>query len=110
MDEYLENMGDFFTEFEALYSDKDTLRSMFSLRAPQWQKSLKTGDVIRFDTTDLDGNPDLVNQLAPAGYPCTFFVDSEGRLLLDPVVGADVKGYPNHVDKALSLVEQGSSD
>ena len=189
MDEYRENMGDYFTEFEDLYHDKDTLRSMFSFRAPQWQKSLKTGDVIRFDTTDLDGNPvssdslfaeskvtminlwgtwcppckkelpalaamakdfeakgcrvigivedayqedkaqkarellqeagveylnltgnpDLVNQLAPAGYPCTFFVDSEGRLLLDPVVGADVKGYPNHVDKALSLVEQGGS-
>ena len=190
MDEYRENMGDYFTEFEDLYHDKDTLRSMFSFRAPQWQKSLKTGDVIRFDTTDLDGNPvssdslfaeskvtminlwgtwcppckkelpalasmakdfeakgcrvigivedayqedkaqkarellqeagveylnltgnpDLVDQLAPAGYPCTFFVDSEGRLLLDPVVGADVKGYPNHVDKALSLVEQGGSD
>ena len=57
MDEYRENMGDYFTEFEDLYHDKDTLRSMFSFRAPQWQKSLKTGDVIRFDTTDLDGNP-----------------------------------------------------
>ncbi len=38
-------------------------------------------------------------------FPKSFFVDSEGRLLVDPVIGADVDGYPEVLEEALALAE-----
>ena len=57
MDEYQDYMGDFFTEMEDIYRDKETFLSAFSFRSPIWPKDLNIGDVIRFETTDLNGNP-----------------------------------------------------
>ena len=39
------------------------------------------------------------------GYPTTYFVDSEGRLLTDPISGADVKGYKKAYKEALAAVK-----
>lgn len=187
MDEFREVMGGFFPEFEELYNDRETFLSAVSFRAPIWIRDLKPGDVLRFETTDLDGNPvssedlfaesevtminlwgtwcgpckgelpelavmakefeakgcrlvgicndayqegkpeaarqllqdagadylnlvgypELDEMLQAKGYPTTFFVDSEGRLLLDPILGAAVEEYPKAVDRALSLIESG---
>ena len=38
-------------------------------------------------------------------YPTTYFVDSEGRLLSDPIFGADLKGYSKALDKILTELE-----
>ena len=38
-------------------------------------------------------------------WPTSFFVDSEGRLLTDPVFGANMKGYSKALEDALSALE-----
>ena len=186
MDEYQDYMGDFFTEMEDIYRDKETFLSAFSFRSPIWPKDLNIGDVIRFETTDLNGNPvsseelfaesevtmvnlwgtwcgpckrelpelavmakefeaqgcrvigicndayaedklekakgllqdagaEYLNLVGSPGldailhasaFPSTYFVDREGRLLMLPIVGADVEGYPGAVEEALSMVRQ----
>lgn len=185
MDKYREVMGDFYPEFEDIYRDKESLLSALTFRAPVWPKDLSIGDVFRFETTDLDGNPvdsetlfaeskvtmaniwgtwcspcrrelpDLAlmakefesrgyrvigicndaykegkiekvkDLLKDAGveypnlvgspeiddlfhvssFPATYFVDSEGRLLLEPIFGTDFKGYRRGVEQALTMVE-----
>ena len=40
------------------------------------------------------------------GYPTTFFVDSEGRILIAPIEGADVAGYEAALDQLLNSVEE----
>ena len=177
---YREGMGNFYDEYLSLL-DKDTILSAFSFCAPEWPDSLGVGDVISFETTDLDGNPvssadifaqakvtminywatwcgpckrelpelavmadtfaeqgcqvigicddgaelaDLakslleqagvryVNIAAPeglketlgiTGIPISFFVDSEGRMLVEPVEGAMLDQYPLSVAAALEL-------
>ena len=37
-------------------------------------------------------------------YPTTFFVDSEGRVLVAPIEGADLDGYRVALREALALV------
>ena len=184
MDEYRETMGDFFTEFEDIYRDKETFRSSLTFRTPIWPEDLKIGDAFHFETTDLDGNPvssealfaeskvtminlwgtwcgpckrelpelavlakdfeaqgcrvvgicndayqegkievakallqgagaeylnlvgspELDQLLHAQGFPSTYFVDSEGRLLLEPISGAYLEEYSKAVAEALSLV------
>ena len=46
-----------------------------------------------------------VDEIFPVqGYPTTFFVDSEGKLLVDPVVGAYPDAYTEAMAEALALV------
>ena len=183
MDEYRDIMGDFFPEFEEIFRDKDTFLSAVTFKAPVWPTEIKVGEVIHFETTDLDGNPvssetlfarnkvTMINlwgtwcgpckrelpelarmakefeqqgcmlvgicndayqegiievakgllqdagaeylnlvgspaldtMLHAQGFPSTYFVDREGRLLLPPIVGAYVDKYPEAVAEALSL-------
>ena len=35
------------------------------------------------------------------GWPTTFFVDGEGRILREPIVGANTKGYESAVEELL---------
>ena len=184
-DEYKEAMGSFYDEFVSLYTDKETFLSALTMSTPEWITETAVGDVISFETTDLDGNPvsaeelfaghkvtminlwatwcgpckqelpelarmaeefekegcqiigvvhdsgdegktELAKQLleeAGAGYlniaapenlydvlpnvslPTSYFVDSEGRLLVDPVKGAALADYPEALKEALAPVE-----
>ena len=46
-----------------------------------------------------------VDEIFPVqGYPTSFFVDSEGKLLVDPVVGAYPDAYAEAMAEALALV------
>ena len=46
-----------------------------------------------------------VDEIFPVqGYPTSFFVDSEGKLLVDPVVGAYPDAYTESMAEALALV------
>jgi len=47
--------------------------------------------------------------LPPSGYPTTYFVDSEGRVLTEPVYGADLEGYRARMEEALALVESAAA-
>ena len=38
-------------------------------------------------------------------YPTSYFVDSEGNILTEPVVGADIKGYSKALKTALAALE-----
>ena len=189
MDEYREMMGDFFPEFDDLYRDRETFLSSLRLSMPIWPKDPEVGDVFRFETTDLDGNPvdsaelfagsrvtminlwatwcgpckrELPALAAMAGdleargcrvvglcsdawqeeraetarallkeagadylnlagskrldlifhvtaFPTTFFFDSEGRLLLPPIVGARPEKYLDAAAEALSLAGGGNA-
>ena len=55
--EYREHMGSFYDEFVSLCEDKDTFLSGLTLSEPKWPHSTGAGDVISFETTDLEGNP-----------------------------------------------------
>ena len=37
--------------------------------------------------------------------PTSVFVDSEGKILVDPVIGADLRGYRAALSEALAIVE-----
>ena len=173
MDQYREKMGKYFDEFEAFYRDKETFLASLTMSSPSWPSDLSVGSVIRFETTDLDGNPvsteelfaegkvtminiwgtwcgpcrrelpelavmakefeaqgcrivgicndaydaekaelaktflaeagaeylclvgspELDQYFCVLGFPSTFFVDSEGHLLFDPIVGAFVEAW-----------------
>lgn len=181
--EYQEVMGDFFAECEDLYEDKDTFLSALTLSAPEWKRTLAAGDVIFYESSDLDLNPlrskaifseakvtmvnlwatwcgpckrelpelakmakefeeqdcqligvvldcnneekaalakellaeagvdyinlwaeDNIDEVFPvAGYPTTIFVDREGKILIDPIVGAAVNKYRDAMAEALEL-------
>ena len=47
---------------------------------------------------------DLDKLFPTSGYPTSFFVDSEGRVLVAPVLGAAVDQYPETMAEALALV------
>ncbi|MBO5999078.1 MAG: TlpA family protein disulfide reductase, partial [Lachnospiraceae bacterium] len=55
---------------------------------------------------NLVGSPGQDAILHASAFPSTYFVDREGRLLMLPIVGADVEGYPGAVEEALSMVRQ----
>lgn len=184
--QYEETMGEFFTECEDLYEDKDAFLSALTLSEPQWPQSLKVGDEIFYESSDLDKNPlrskaifseakvtminlwatwcgpckselpelakmarefeeqdcqiigvvmdanneekaaeakelleaagaeylnlwgeDYVDEVFPIdAYPTTIFVDREGKILIEPIVGADPAGYREGLMKALEKVEE----
>ena len=43
---------------------------------------------------------------AVQGFPTTYFVDSEGRILTEPIAGADVKAYKEAYKEALKAVKK----
>ena len=182
-----ENMGDFYDEFVRISTDKDTFLSCFTFSEPRPDelKTVKAGDVISFETTDLDGNtvsskelfgenkvtminvwgtycgpckkelPELGEMAEEfkakdcaiiglvcdgnkeekvdkaieilsengCGYkniipsddmaflnnvtsvPCTIFVNSDGVVLTDPILGAKVDQYPVTIDECLAAME-----
>ena len=54
----------------------------------------------------FDGMDDIL--IAP-GLPATFFVDSNGKMLTDSIVGAYVAQYEPAVDAALEALEAGTA-
>ena len=58
-EEYRRAMGEeYFAELEDLASDHETFLQALTLHAPEYeQNKLESGDVVSFETTDLDGNP-----------------------------------------------------
>jgi hypothetical protein len=47
---------------------------------------------------------DNIDEVFPvAGYPTTIFVDREGKILIDPIVGAAVNKYRDAMAEALEL-------
>ncbi|RDU23864.1 TlpA family protein disulfide reductase [Anaerosacchariphilus polymeriproducens] len=54
------------------------------------------------DFVQLIGNKDLKGFLSGiVGVPTTFFVDKEGNIVGEPIVGADVEGYKKFVEDYL---------
>ena len=184
-EEYQKIMGDCYDEYVSLYSDKETFLSALTMSAPEWPQRMKPGEVISFETTDLEGNPvsgkdifaghkvtminlwatwcgpckqelpelaqmaeefaaqdcqiigichdsaeegkteeakaileeagvDYLNLAAPedvddifknTAFPTSYFVDSEGKLLVDPIEGAYLEKYSEALQEALSLTE-----
>lgn len=55
------------------------------------------------DFTQLIGNEDFAEWLKGiVGVPTTFFVDREGKIVGEPIVGADVEAYRKFVEEYLS--------
>ena len=52
----------------------------------------------------LVGSPELDDYFCVSGFPTSFFVDSEGHLLFEPIVGAYVDAYPLAVAEALNML------
>ena len=50
-------------------------------------------------------NEEMVDQLPCSAWPTTYFVDSEGRILTEPVVGADPEQYMAKYAEALKAVQ-----
>lgn len=53
----------------------------------------------------LVGSEELDTYLQAVAFPTTFFVDSEGRLLLEPIKGAMVDLYPQAITEALGKAQ-----
>ena len=53
-EKYKANMGDLYDEFCSLYSDRDAFVSHLTFSEPK--DSIRIGDFVRFETTDLDGS------------------------------------------------------
>ena len=51
--------------------------------------------------TNVVQTPELQNTLQLTAFPTTFFVDSEGRVLTQPVVGRDIEQYRARIAEAL---------
>ena len=49
--------------------------------------------------TNLRAWKDFEEQLVMAGTPTTYFIDSEGKIIGDPIVGASVKKYRERLDE-----------
>ena len=189
-EEYREAMGEYFDEFESLVTDRESFLGALTLSAPGVeQNSLKPGDAVSFETTDLDGNPvsskelfagskvtmvnlwatwchackeelpalaelakqfekngcqivgicldadeegmdelareilkqngvDYLNLVPPEGvddlfptitFPTSFFFDSEGRMIGEPIRGAYVEQYLPALEAALGQTSEQSS-
>lgn len=54
---------------------------------------------------NLQQTAEIKSLLPPLAFPTTYFVDSEGRLLTEPVVGALFSEYHARLDEALEIVE-----
>lgn len=178
-----ENMGEFYAEYAALRTDRESFLNSMSLSEPLKPKTISVGDLVSFETVRLDGTPvtsaelfkdhdvtmlnlwatwclpcrvelpelqklseqfkdksfqiigicydadeegktaeaqamldkagvRYLNLIAPENIgdvlpalaiPSSFFVDSEGRILVEPVVGAYWELYAGVVEQALSL-------
>ena len=59
---------------------------------------------IEYPNVYIDGSFDSV--FAVQGFPTTYFVDSEGRILTEPIAGADVKAYKEAYKEALKAVKK----
>ena len=57
---------------------------------------------IEYPNVYIDGDFDSV--FALQGFPTTYFVDSEGRILTEPIAGADVAAYKKAYKEALKAV------
>ena len=47
-------------------------------------------------------NDEMKEQLVAAGYPTTIFVDSEGIVIGEPIVGMNLQGYKDRMDALIS--------
>lgn len=56
LDNFKANMGEYYDEFEKILKDPAPYQSGLKLSAPEWPATKKVGDVLSFQTTDLDGN------------------------------------------------------
>ena len=56
------------------------------------------------DFLNLVCTDEMEEQLFTLYVPTSFFVDSEGKILTDPVIGADTARYPKALAEALALV------
>ena len=54
---------------------------------------------------NLQQTAEIKSLLPPLAYPTTYFMDSEGRLLTEPVVGTLFSEYHARLDEALEIVE-----
>ena len=52
---------------------------------------------------NIQQTQEIKSQLPPLAYPTTYFVDSEGKILTEPVVGAFFDQYANRIEAALRL-------
>ena len=55
--------------------------------------------------TNLVCTQGIIDQFICAGYPTTYFVDSEGKVLTIPVSGPDFDQYQSRIEEALAAVE-----
>ena len=182
-EDYQEAMGEYYDELSGMCADKEAFLSALTMSAPDWPEVLSAGDVISFETVDLDGNPvsseelfaghtvtminlwatwcgpckeelpelgqmaeefaaencqiigvchdageegmaeeakaileeagaAYLNLTAPedvddifnnTAFPTSYFVDGEGKLLVDPIEGADPDAYREALKEALEL-------
>ncbi|MBO4367544.1 MAG: TlpA family protein disulfide reductase, partial [Clostridia bacterium] len=56
------------------------------------------------DYTNLRGWETLMDEIPTSGYPTTYYVDSEGKIIGNRLTGAAIKQYEGELDNALSLV------
>lgn len=56
--------------------------------------------------TNLTSTVEIYNVLTVTAFPTTYFVDSEGKILTDPVIGADFNGYKAAMEEALEAVAE----
>ena len=54
---------------------------------------------------NLVGSPEIDDLFHVSAFPAACFVDSEGRLLLEPIYDANLKGYRRGIEQALTMVE-----
>ncbi len=56
------------------------------------------------DYTNLRGWETLLDEIPTSGYPTTYYVDSEGKIIGNRLTGAAITKYESELDNALSLV------
>lgn len=56
-DNYRAAMGDFYDEFTALCGEGASFLAGLTLSAPKWHHALQVGDILSFETLDVEGNP-----------------------------------------------------
>ena len=53
---------------------------------------------------NLVGTDEIREQMNSLGIPVSFFLDSEGNILTEPVEGAYLELYPERMEEALAIV------